>query len=102
MGSRNGTIKGGWGSDGKGDVSGERLECQFSLIRYVPDAVKNEFVNIGVMLREAARPEAAVVRFTKDWARVRCVDADADIAMLEAMEAEMRQRLVEPGRMQCR
>jgi Protein of unknown function (DUF3037) len=45
------------------------------------------------MLREAGHPEA-VVRFTKDWARVRCVDADADIAMLEAMEAEMRQRLV--------
>jgi hypothetical protein len=50
-----------------------------------------------VVLREAAHPEAAVVRFTKDWARVRCVDADADIAMLEAMEAEMRRRLLEPG-----
>ncbi len=58
---------------GKGDGRAERLACQFSLIRYVPDAVKNEFVNIGVMLREAARPEAAQVRFTKDWARVRCV-----------------------------
>lgn len=78
---------------GKGDGRAERLACQFSLIRYVPDAVKNEFVNIGVMLREAARPEAAQVRFTRDWARVRCVDADADIAMLEAMEAEMRRRL---------
>ena len=78
---------------GKGDGRAERLACQFSLIRYVPDAVKNEFVNIGVMLREAARPEAAQVRFTKDWARVRCVDADADIAMLEAMEGEMRRRL---------
>ena len=78
-------------------MSDERLACQFSLIRYVPDPVKNEFVNIGVMLREAAHPAAAVVRFTKDWGRVRCVDADADIAMLEAMEAEMRQRLLETG-----
>ncbi len=77
----------------KGDGREQRLACQFSLIRYVPDAVKNEFVNIGVMLREAARPEAAAVRFTKDWARVRCVDADADIAMLEAMEVEMRRQL---------
>jgi hypothetical protein len=72
-----------------------RLECEFSLVRYVPDPVKNEFVNIGVMLREAAHPGAAVVRFTKDWARVRCVDPDADIAMLEAMEAEMGRRLLE-------
>lgn len=75
----------------------ERVQCEFSLVRYVPDPVKNEFVNIGVMLREAARPEAAVVRFTRDWARVRCVDPEADIGMLEAMEAEMRQRLQESG-----
>jgi hypothetical protein len=74
----------------------DRLPCEFSLIRYVPDPVKNEFVNIGVLLREAARPEALVVKFTRDWARVRCVDPDADIAMLEAMEAEMQRRLLEP------
>jgi Protein of unknown function (DUF3037) len=73
----------------------ERVQCEFSLVRYVADPVKNEFVNIGVMLREAARPEAVVVRFTKDWGRVRCIDPDADIAMLEAMEAEMRRRLPE-------
>jgi hypothetical protein len=71
----------------------DRQECEFFLVRYVPDPVKNEFVNIGVMLREAARPEAAQVRFTKDWARVRCMDPDADIEMLEAMETEMRRRL---------
>jgi hypothetical protein len=74
-----------------------RLQCEFLLVRYVPDPVKNEFVNIGVMLREAARPEAPVLRFTRDWARVRCVDPDADIEMLEAMETEMRRGLLEPG-----
>jgi hypothetical protein len=66
-------------------------------VRYVPDPVKDEFVNIGVLLREAGRPESTVVRFTKDWSRVRCVDPDADIAMLEALEAEVRQRLLEDG-----
>ncbi|MFP5229833.1 MAG: DUF3037 domain-containing protein [Acidobacteriota bacterium] len=76
----------------------ERLQCEFSLVRYVPDPVKNEFVNIGVMLREAANPAAAVVRFTRDWGRVRCLDPDADLAMLEAMEGEMRQRLQDPGK----
>jgi hypothetical protein len=76
------------------------MQCEFSLVRYVPDPVKNEFVNIGVMLREAAAGAAApaVVRFTKDWARVRCVDPDADIEMLEAMETEMRRRLLEDGK----
>jgi hypothetical protein len=71
-----------------------RMQCEFSLVRYVPDPVKDEFVNIGVVLREAAA-QAMVVRFTKDWARVRCVDPDADIEMLEAMETEMRRRLLE-------
>lgn len=73
----------------------ERLECEFFLVRYVPDPVKNEFVNIGVLLREAGRPQEAQVRFTRDWSRVRCVDPDADTEMLEAMEMEMRRRLGE-------
>ncbi|HTX40771.1 MAG TPA: DUF3037 domain-containing protein [Acidobacteriaceae bacterium] len=73
----------------------DRLQCEFLLVRYVPDAVKNEFVNIGVLVREAERPESAELRFTRDWGRVLCVDPDADTAMLEAMEAEMRQRLAE-------
>ena len=33
------------------------MQCEFFLIRYVPDAVKGEFANIGVVLREAGRDE---------------------------------------------
>ncbi|MGC2619482.1 MAG: DUF3037 domain-containing protein [Acidobacteriaceae bacterium] len=73
----------------------DRQPFEFFLVRYVPDPVKDEFVNIGVLLRDAAQPDSAQVRFTKDWGRVRCVDPDADVAMLEAMEAEMQRRLVE-------
>lgn len=69
----------------------ERLQCEFSLIRYVPDVVKGEFANIGVVLREAGK--GAVVRFTRDWTRVRCLDAEADIGLLEALESEIAERL---------
>ena len=72
----------------------ERMQCEFFLIRYVPDAVKNEFVNIGVLLREAGQDATAQVRFTRDWSRVRCMDADADTEMLEALEGEIQQRLL--------
>lgn len=77
----------------------ERIQCEFSLIRYVPDPVKNEFVNIGVLLAPhgadwAGSPQ---VRFTRDWARVRCADPDVDVEMLEALETEMRRRLAESG-----
>jgi hypothetical protein len=71
----------------------ERVPCEFFLIRYVPDPVKGEFTNIGVLLREPGRSDAAQVRFTRDWTRVRCMDADADIGLLEALEGEIALRL---------
>jgi hypothetical protein len=67
----------------------ERLQCEFSLIRYVPDVVKGEFANIGVVLRSASNEGATEVRFTRDWSRVRCLDPDADVALLESLESEM-------------
>ncbi|MBB5340693.1 DUF3037 domain-containing protein [Tunturiibacter gelidoferens] len=76
----------------------ERVQCEFFLIRYVPDVVKGEFANIGVLLREAGRDDSAVVRFTRDWARVKCMDADADIGLLEALEGEIGARLRRMGK----
>ncbi|MDQ2834057.1 MAG: DUF3037 domain-containing protein [Acidobacteriota bacterium] len=71
----------------------ERVQCEFFLIRYVPDVVKGEFANIGVVLREANGHDGAVVRFTRDWSRVRCMDADVDVGLLEALEGEIGARL---------
>jgi hypothetical protein len=85
----------------------ERKHLEFFLLRYVPDAVKDEFVNIGVVMVEAGtnggaanadRPDQARfadVRFTRDWRRVRCLDPQADVEMLEALEREIRGQLAE-------
>jgi hypothetical protein len=84
----------------------ERRQCEFFLLRYVPDAVKDEFVNVGVILLENAPDGQAAsagasgqvfadVRFTRDWRRVRCLDPDVDVEMLEALEREIRERLSE-------
>jgi len=70
----------------------QRRACEFRLLRYVPDAVRNEYVHIGVILREEGSPHMEV-RFTRDWRRVRCLDPDVDIGLLEAMETELRRRL---------
>jgi hypothetical protein len=94
----------------------QRRGCEFQLLRYVPDAVRNEYVHIGVILREtgtagesgkvepgkveSGKVESGKVevRFTRDWRRVRCLDPDADTALLEGMEGELRRRLEEdPG-----
>jgi hypothetical protein len=71
----------------------ERRRCEFQLLRYVPDAVRNEYVHIGVILREQGSREPAAVQFTRDWRRVRCLDPEVDTALLEGMESELRQRL---------
>jgi hypothetical protein len=76
----------------------QRRACEFRLLRYVPDAVRNEYVHIGVMLREEGSRHMEV-RFTRDWRRVRCLDPDADTSLLESMETELRRRLSsEPDR----
>jgi hypothetical protein len=82
-----------------------RRACEFHLLRYVPDAVRNEYVHIGVILRERASADApgqdsshapahapALIQFTRDWRRVRCLDPEADTALLEGMENELRRR----------
>lgn len=73
-----------------------RRQCSFQLVRYVPDPVRNEFVHIGVLLRNAepgGGAELLDLKFTRDWRRVRCLDPEADTALLEGMEGELRSRL---------
>ncbi|HUH63982.1 MAG TPA: DUF3037 domain-containing protein [Terracidiphilus sp.] len=69
-------------------------QCEFFLLRYVPDAVKGEFVNIGVLLLESGEGDVFTgVRFTRDWRRVRCLDPEADLELLESYEEELRRLL---------
>ena len=67
-------------------------QCDVLLMRYVPDPFRNEFVNIGVLLL-GREDQFADVRFTHDWARVRCADPQADVDILEALESDIRQQL---------
>jgi hypothetical protein len=88
----------------EGKLLSSRIPCEFFLIRYVPDVVKGEFTNIGVVLREArpetlkypdaARKAVTQVRFTRDWRRVRCIDPGADTELLESIEDEIASRLI--------
>src|SRR5919198_6444175 len=77
----------------------ELKQCEFFLLRYVPDAVKDEFVNIGVLLIEpGTRGKGfAEVKFTRDWQRVKCLDPAADLELLARLEHDLRKRLNEVG-----
>ncbi len=67
--------------------------CDFFLLRYVPDVVKGEFVNLGVVLLEEGDNGFTDVRFLRDWRRLRGLDPEADIELLESYEAELRRLL---------
>jgi hypothetical protein len=60
-------------------------QLEFFLLRYVPDAVKGEFVNIGLLMREPNGGEGRFsgMRMTEDWSRVRCIDPEADLEVLK-------------------
>jgi hypothetical protein len=66
-----------------------RRQLEFFVLRYVPDAVKGEFVNVGIVAVEADGGFADV-RFTRDWRRAQCLDPELDIEVLEALEREIR------------
>jgi hypothetical protein len=68
-------------------------QCEFFLVRYVPDVVKGEFVNIGLALLEEGGDGFTGVRFTRDWRRVRCADPDVEVELLESYEEELRRLL---------
>lgn len=74
-----------------------RVQCEFSLLRYVPDPVRCEFVNIGVMVQvqaESGAKRVAGLKLTADWRRARCLDPDVDTEMLEALEVDLKQSLL--------
>lgn len=68
-----------------------KRKLEYFLLRYAPDEVKEEFVNIGLVLNEieASGEGFADVRFTKDWGRVSCIDPQADIAGLQYLTREI-------------
>jgi Protein of unknown function (DUF3037) len=73
----------------------DRRQLEFFLLRYVPDAAREEFVNIGLVMTETGGDGGgfAGVHFTADWRRARCLDPNIDVEMLEALGRDMERRL---------
>jgi Protein of unknown function (DUF3037) len=74
-------------------------QFEFFLLRYVPDAVRDEPVNIGFVLREAGTGDSGsnVVRITNDWRRAKCADQDLDSEVLEGLGVQLQRELDELG-----
>src|ERR1700693_3641244 len=74
---------------------GYKRQLEFFLLRYVPNAVRGEFVNIGLVMTESGGDGGgfAGVHFTANWHRARCLDPNIDVEMLQAIGREMERRL---------
>jgi hypothetical protein len=74
-------------------------KLEYYILRYVPDAARGEFVNIGLLMTEIGGDSGGFVgmHFTRDWRRARCHDAEIDIEMLEALGKDLQNRFVVLG-----
>jgi hypothetical protein len=71
----------------------------YFLLRYVPNVVREEFVNIGLIMTEVGGDGGgfAGVHFTEDWRRARSLGPNIDVDVLEALGREIEQRLKDSG-----
>jgi Protein of unknown function (DUF3037) len=68
-------------------------ELEFFLLQYVPNAARDEAVNIGVVLTKPGGTELIDARFASDWNRVLALDPDADVEVLQALAREMQNEI---------
>jgi hypothetical protein len=56
--------------------------CKFSVIRYVPDEYREEFINIGFVLHDIEGP-SIMCKFTSNFSRVKAFDDEVDLEFLK-------------------
>jgi len=68
---------------------GARRHLELHLLRFMPHTLRDDFVTVGMLLRECDGGFAEV-RFTRDWKMLRWAAPDVDAEWFEMVEAEIR------------
>src|SRR5277367_757717 len=73
---------------------------RYRILRYTPDLVRDEWVNIGVLLEETrgSRHALRLIEEPREIARIRRLHPDADEDLLRALPVEFEARLRGPDR----
>src|SRR5271157_3826942 len=76
----------------------QRNTLRYRVLRYTPNLIRDEWVNIGVLLEEVngSRRAARLVEEASEIARVRRLHPGADENLLRALPAEFDARLRAP------
>ena len=69
-------------------------QLELYLLRFLPHALRDDFVTVGLLLMESDGGFAEV-RFTRDWKMLQCVAPDVELEWFELVESEIRGKLGE-------
>ena len=70
----------------------EKRQLELYLLRFLPHALRDDFVTVGVLLLESDGGFADV-RLTRDWKMLQCVAPDVELEWFGMVESEIRRRL---------
>ncbi len=70
----------------------ERRQLELHLLRFLPHALRDDFVTVGLLLLESDGGFAEV-RFTRDWKMLQCVAPEVELEWFEMVEREIRGKL---------
>jgi len=72
--------------------------CTFRILRYVPNLVRDEWINIGVLLVDpSGQLHTRLLHEEADFARLRRLYPEADIPLLRALAGDFQERTRKPG-----
>jgi hypothetical protein len=70
----------------------EKRQLELYLLRFLPHALRDDFVTLGLLLLESDGGFAEV-RFTRDWRMLQCVAPDVELEWFQMVEREIRGKL---------
>ncbi len=74
------------------------MTCTFRILRYVPNLVRDEWMNIGVLLVDPeGRLHVRVLEEESQYARLRRLYPAVDVTVLRALEADLETKAAGPG-----
>jgi len=71
---------------------GAKRQCELYLLRFLPHELRDDFVTVGLMLRESDGGFAEV-RITRDWRMLQCMAPEIELEWFALVEDEIRARL---------
>jgi hypothetical protein len=69
------------------------LKLEYFILRYAPNGVSNESINIGLVLTALGGKDFGEVCFLKNWEPVLKFDPDADLDLLQALADDIQDQI---------